>query len=157
MNNQHVPTPTEHDVTGRKLHELTRAQSFAFLRTVPIGRVGISRVEGPLIHPVNFIVLHESVVFRTVPSLKLWAAAANATVAFEADAYASDGSWGWTVLITGTAEEVTKRSDVEELRVELLRSWAFPAADRLVRIAPERVTGRGFGQAVRALAGNQQG
>jgi hypothetical protein len=45
-----------------------------------------------LILPVNFIVLGQSVVFRTGPGTKLGAAMARTAVSFEADGPAADGS-----------------------------------------------------------------
>ena len=140
-------------MAASRLRPLSATQCFKLLRSVHVGRVGISRPEGPLIQPVNFVLLDERVVFRTVSSLKFGAAAANAPVAFETDDYAADGSWGWSVLLTGVAEDVMDDAERRQLRVALLRSWAFPDADRIVRITPATVTGRGFGHAVRALAG----
>ena len=59
--------------------------------------------------PGEFVVSGGAIVFRTVPGTKLDAATAGAVVAFEADAYgtAEDRS-GWSVLVRGVAEEVTR-------------------------------------------------
>jgi hypothetical protein len=142
---------TRPSLDAPRLQRLSREQCFRLLSSTPIGRLGINSVVGPLIQPVNFIVLHERIVFRTVPSTKLEAALASASVAFEADGYAPDGAWGWTVLVRGIAEEIAQGPDLESLRVGLLRSWAFPGANRIVGIQPDEVSGRGFGHAVRAM------
>jgi uncharacterized protein len=120
---------------------------------VRVGRVGIAAGDAPLILPVNFIVLGQSVVFRTGPGTKLGAAMARTAVSFEVDDYAPDGTWGWSVLLHGIASEMTAGPERDSIRVALLRAWAFHegAADRIVRIDPISITGRGFGHAVQAL------
>jgi uncharacterized protein len=145
-------TPT--DLGGEILKDLSRQQCMRLLPTVRVGRVGIGAGGPPLILPVNFVFLDESVVFRTVPGTKLAAATAQAAVTFEADNFAADGAWGWSVLIHGIASEIATGPERDSLRVALLRAWAFRAgtADRIVRIDPTAITGRGFGHAVQALA-----
>jgi nitroimidazol reductase NimA-like FMN-containing flavoprotein (pyridoxamine 5'-phosphate oxidase superfamily) len=136
-----------------RLKDLPPHECLSLLAMARVGRVGIAAGEGPLILPVNFIVLGESVVFRTVPGAKLGAAMARAAVSFEADDYAPDGTWGWSVLLRGIASEMAAGPERDSLRVALLRAWAFHerAADRIVRIDPTSITGRGFGHAVQAL------
>jgi nitroimidazol reductase NimA-like FMN-containing flavoprotein (pyridoxamine 5'-phosphate oxidase superfamily) len=136
-----------------RLKDLLPHECLSLLAMVRVGRVGIAAGEAPLILPVNFIVLGESVVFRTVPGTKLGAAKAGAAVSFEADEYAPDGTWGWSVLLHGIASEMAAGAERDSIRVALLRAWAFHegAADRIVRIDPTSITGRGFGHAVQAL------
>jgi nitroimidazol reductase NimA-like FMN-containing flavoprotein (pyridoxamine 5'-phosphate oxidase superfamily) len=136
-----------------RLKDLLHHECLSLLAMVRVGRVGIAAGEAPLILPVNFIVLGESVVFRTVPGTKLGAAMARAAVSFEADDYAPDGTWGWSVLLHGIASEMAAGPERDSIRVALLRAWAFHegAADRIVRIDPTSITGRGFGHAVHAL------
>jgi len=136
-----------------RLKDLLPHECLSQLAMVRVGRVGIAAGEAPLILPVNFIVLGESVVFRTVPGTKLGAAKAGAAVSFEADEYAPDGTWGWSVLLHGIASEMAAGAERDSIRVTLLRAWAFHegAADRIVRIDPTSITGRGFGHAVQAL------
>lgn len=136
------------------LRDLSPAQCLTLLRSVRVGRVGVS-IEGlPAILPVNFLVLGGSIVFRSAPGAKLEAASGGAIVAFEADSYAADGAWGWSVLVRGAMSEITRDPAFQSTRVELLRAWPFPegGADRIVRIEPSSVSGKGFGVALRALA-----
>ncbi len=138
-----------------KLKGLSRSECLSLLATVRVGRVGIATKEAPLILPVNFVVLNESVVFRTVPGTKLGAARTGAAVSFEADSYAPDGAWGWSVLVHGIASEMSAGPERDQLRIARLRAWAFDEgeADRIVRIDPTAIMGRGFGHAVQALLG----
>jgi uncharacterized protein len=136
-----------------RLKDLSRRQCLSLLSSVRVGRVGVSIGALPAIMPVNFLVLGEAIVFRTVPGTKLDAATAHAVVAFETDDYAPDGAWGWSVLIQGVASEITEGPEHESMRVALLKAWAFPdgLANRIVRIDPTFMSGKGFGPAVRAL------
>lgn len=90
------------------VRELSRGQCLALLSTAPVGRVGVSLGALPVILPVNYVVLDERVVFRTVPGTKLDAATARTVVAFEADGHDPHGTWGWSVLIQGVARELTE-------------------------------------------------
>ncbi len=136
-----------------RLKHLSPPECLGLLALVRVGRVGIAAGEGPLILPVNFIVLGQSVVFRTGSGTKLGAAMARTAVSFEVDDYAPDGTWGWSVLLHGIASEMAAGPERDSIRVALLRAWAFHegAADRIVRIDPTSITGRGFGHAVQAL------
>jgi uncharacterized protein len=133
--------------------DLSRNQCLRLLSSVKVGRVGVSIGALPVILPVNFVVVRENIVFHTVPGTKLDAATAHAVVAFEGDDYAEDGSWGWSVLIQGIASEITGAPEHDDMRVALLRAWAFRGglANRTIRIDPTFISGKGFGQVVRAL------
>lgn len=136
-----------------RLKDLSPHECLSLLAMVRVGRVGMAAGDAPLILPVNFIVLGQSVVFRTGTGTKLGAAMARTAVSFEVDDYAPDGSWGWSVLLHGIASEMTAGPERDSIRVALLRAWAFHegTADRIVRIDPTSITGRGFGPAVQAL------
>lgn len=116
------------------------------LATVPVGRLGISIEALPAILPVNFVLVHEQIVIRTVPGTKLDAAVAQAVVAFEVDACDPAGGWGWSVLVRGRGSEITDPSELAEAQRLPLRAWAQTdgAASRLLRIQTTVVTGRRF-------------
>ena len=94
--------------------------------------------------PVNFVLVGESIVFRTIPGTKLDAAAANAVVAFQVDSYAPEGTSGWSVLVQGVCSEITDPADLLALADIRLRAWAFDVdvATKLVRIEPSFGSGR---------------
>ncbi len=140
MMNSHGYRPTE------TVEELTRAQCLELIATVPVGRIGVSIRALPVILPVNFVLVGESIVFRTIPGTKLDAATANAVVAFEVDSYAPDGTSGWSVLIQGVSSLITDPADLLALADISLRAWAFDGgvATRLVRIESSFIRGRRF-------------
>ena len=124
--------------------ELGPQECLDLLRSVSVGRVGVTIDALPSVLPVNFVVWNGSIVFATVPGTKLDAAAANAVVAFEADAYgSSDAPSGWSVLIRGIARIVTDRGELGEIDQLPLESWAWDGtASRYVCIEPTVMTGR---------------
>jgi uncharacterized protein len=129
-----------------ELEVLDRAECLRLLATAPVGRVGVSIGALPAIFPVNFALVRDSIVFKTVPGTKLDAATRRAVVAFEVDSYAPDGTSGWSVLVQGACSEVTDSVERTALAASPLRAWAFGAgvAERLVRIDLSFVNGRRF-------------
>jgi nitroimidazol reductase NimA-like FMN-containing flavoprotein (pyridoxamine 5'-phosphate oxidase superfamily) len=125
---------------------LDRAECLRLLATVPVGRIAVSIGALPAIFPVNFAVVGDRIVIRTVPGTKLDAATSRAVVAFEADGYAPDGSSGWSVMVQGLCGEVVEPAELTALSASPLRAWAFDegVAARFVRIDLSFVSGRRF-------------
>lgn len=125
---------------------LDRAECLRLLGTVPVGRIGVSIGALPAILPVNFAVVGDRVVIRTVPGTKLDAATRRAVVAFEVDSYAPDGTSGWSVVVQGVCTEVTDADERAALAASDLRAWAFDGgvATRFVRIDLSFISGRRF-------------
>lgn len=128
------------------MEELSRAKCLELMATVPVGRIGVSVRALPVILPVNFALVGENIVFRTIPGTKLDAATANAVVAFEVDSYAPDGTFGWSVLVQGVSSEITDPGELLALASIPLRAWALDdrTATRLVRIESSFISGRRF-------------
>lgn len=130
------------------MRSMTKEQCLALLTTVAIGRVGVSIDALPVILPVNFTVLDDWILFRTVPGTKLDAAMRRSVAAFEADDHAPDGSWGWSVLVRGYAHDLRDGRGVPA--AGRLHPWPFPhgEANHVVGIEATMVTGRRFGTPV---------
>jgi nitroimidazol reductase NimA-like FMN-containing flavoprotein (pyridoxamine 5'-phosphate oxidase superfamily) len=124
--------------------ELTPERCLRLLKTVSVGRVGVTVDALPSVLPVNFVVDDGTIVFRTVRGSKLDTATVGMVVAFEADHYGAETDrWGWSVLVRGVAEEITESADLERVRSLPLESWAFDgSADRYLKIAPTLISGR---------------
>lgn len=130
---------------AKKVEILTRTECFGLLGGQSVGRVGASIGALPVILPVNFAVLGESVIFRTTPGSKLDAATVGAVVAFQADRYEPFGPAGWSVLIQGKASEVSDPRQ-QQLAEGLPLAWWDDRTDagRLVRLEGTHVSGRRF-------------
>lgn len=122
---------------------MSRAQCLELMRTESVGRIGVSIGALPVVLPINYILVAEDVVFRTIPGTRLDAAAKNTVVAFEVDSCAPNGSSGWSVLVQGRCSEVTVSPKVDALA---LRAWASVGgvATRWVRIESSFLSGRRF-------------
>jgi nitroimidazol reductase NimA-like FMN-containing flavoprotein (pyridoxamine 5'-phosphate oxidase superfamily) len=127
---------------------LSRGECIRALERVRVGRVGITSKALPHIVPVNFVVFDNAVYFRTTTGTKLAAATFEAIVAFQADAYAPDGSAGWSVLVIGPCHRVDEDTETVADSGALDELEAWPLGDRArhtVRIDLDKVTGRRFG------------
>ena len=122
---------------------LDQARCVDLLESTPIGRIGFVDDGVPLVLPVNFAWFDDGIVFRTLEGKKLAAAAAAQTVCFEVDHWDPADHTGWSVVVTGTAREVTQWAEYEELERIGLVPW-----DRdqwrpfWIRIDPDAITGR---------------
>lgn len=131
--------------------ELSATESWALLRQAAVGRLAVIVDDRPEVFPVNHLVDHGSVVFRTALGTKL-AAAAGHWVAFEVDGYDPETFSAWSVVVKGEAQEVNRLYDVLEV-VELpLFPWHSAPKSHFVRIEPHSISGRRFQVTSRAAS-----
>ena len=125
------------------VQELTGAEALELLQLHShVGRVGFI-VDGlPMILPVNYLADETSVVFCTEPGSKLSAVAGGASVVFEVDDSRPLYHAGWSVVVKGTAHEITDERQLDELRRGPLHSWATRSTEHWVRISIDEITGR---------------
>ena len=98
----------------------------------------------PDIFPVNHIVDHGSLVFRTAEGTKLAAAVLGTAVAYEADGYDAVRGEAWSVVIRGQAVEIERIHELLAATDLPLFPWQASPKGRFVRIEPESITGRRF-------------
>ena len=84
------------------------------LRATEVGRLAVSITDHPDIFPVNYVVDHGTVVFRTAEGTKLAASVLGRAVAFEIDGYDPEHGDAWSVVIKGQATR--DRTDAGRLR-----------------------------------------
>ena len=118
-------------------------ECFRLLENASIGRIGISSGALPVILPINYRVDGGRILFRTSPGTKLDAATRNAVVAFEVDDVDPVYHAGWSVLVTGVAQDATAQAT--ELAMSATPRWAPGADDRLVAISVDQISGRRLG------------
>ena len=130
----------------RGLVEMTRAECLQLLRTHDFGRLVLVTAEQhiPVIRPVNysFDAASQSVVFRTGDGTKFDALARAAEARFEIDSIDRPTRTGWSVIISGVTEEVTRRSEIERLDRLGLSSWAPGERSHWIRVNARTVSGR---------------
>ena len=123
---------------------LAAHESLELLRSSVVGRLAVSITDHPDIFPINYVVDHGSVVFRTAEGTKLAAAMLGRGVAFEVDGYDQANGEAWSVVIKGHAVEIEKIHDLFDAVDLPLFSWQAAPKPRFVRIEPVDISGRRF-------------
>lgn len=131
-----MPSETIH------LAEISRDECLRLLDGASLGRVGVSVDALPAIFPVFVALVDDVVVFRTVPGTKLISASGGAVVALEVDAFDPETGEGWSVLIRGRARAVIEEGRAERARARLGSRWHYGAAEHLVEVHTDMLTGR---------------
>jgi len=120
---------------------LSETECWNLLSSASVGRL-VTSVDGqPEIFPVNFVVQHRTVLFRTAEGTKLISAAIN-NVLFEADDH--NVAEGWSVIVKGMARLLRTDEEIDEAERARLLPWTATVKQHFVRIRPLRVTGRRF-------------
>src|SRR6516165_9852634 len=109
---------------------------------VALGRLVTSADGQPEIFPVNFVVQHRTVLFRTAEGTKLVSTAINNRVLFEADDH--NAVEGWSVILKGTARMLRTNEELKEAERAQLLPWTATLKQHYVRIQPISITGRRF-------------
>jgi nitroimidazol reductase NimA-like FMN-containing flavoprotein (pyridoxamine 5'-phosphate oxidase superfamily) len=121
---------------------MSQEECLALLGAASVGRVAFVGPSGPVIHPVNYLMDHDTIVVRTSP-YTLFGGHASGQVAFEVDEIDAWLTRGWSVLVTGRCEPVDDPEEAIELRRQgRLEPWADGHRNMFVRITPREITGR---------------
>ena len=121
---------------------LGRSECLRRLSCASLGRLAVTVGALPVILPVNFLLDLDRVLIRTTTGTKLDAATRHAVVAFEVDDFDGFSHTGWSVCVTGVARKVTDRDDLDYINRLPLAHWAPDAADHVIALSTEIVTGR---------------
>lgn len=125
------------------LSAIERHECVGLLGQGEVGRLAVVDGGQPLVFPVNYAMAEESPVFRTAPGTKLRAGEGRA-VCFEVDSIDPETRTGWSVLVVGWLEEVTRYDPYLYKTVVALGVEPWSEGDRphLMRVVPRRITGR---------------
>ena len=126
------------------IEDLAEDECFDLLKRHHFGRVAIAEGadQPPMIMPLNYLIDADTVVVRTDPDSMLGGALRDAMVTFEIDGVDQLQRTGWSVVVSGRAQEVEDPSDLRELSQTPLLPWAPGDRSQYVRITPGSVTGR---------------
>jgi uncharacterized protein len=124
---------------------LTRAECLDLLAQVDVGRVGVSMDALPVIVPVHFSVVDDSVVFRSTLGTRLDAATLGAVVAFQADGYDPPRTSGWSVMLQGVAAAAPDGVRDPPVGPGSAHPWLSGDGDhRLIQLATDNLRGWRF-------------
>ena len=112
-------------------------ECLVLLRWETVGRLAYcARGEAPIVVPVNFVVVDDSIIFRSDDGPKL-DAIREGPVSLQVDRYHWYQRAGWSVLVRGVAHEVFVGDDVPDPM-----PWAPGTKGHWVRIVPTAISGR---------------
>lgn len=126
---------------GSNTEELPVAACWQLIREAVVGRLAVTTRGAPDIFPVNHVVDHGSVVFRTGAGTKL-AAADGHDVAFEVDGYDASEGIAWSVVVKGAARQISEKNESAYADSLGLAPWQDGPKPRFLRIEASSVTGR---------------
>jgi nitroimidazol reductase NimA-like FMN-containing flavoprotein (pyridoxamine 5'-phosphate oxidase superfamily) len=104
--------------------------------------VGLNAPAGPQILPVTYAYYAKTIVFRTSPYGVLSSLGRHTRVAFEIDDIDEERESGWSVLVLGSAERVTREYTLTSLWKDGPVPWAEGTRNLFIMITPETITGR---------------
>lgn len=107
-----------------------------------IGRIAFNTATGPIVLPVNFAVMADTIVIRTGEGTVI-DAHADGVVALEVDHIDDALCQGWSVLVRGPSHRVRHPAELRRVENEAA-VWPWVGRDRdvYVRIMPATITGR---------------
>lgn len=133
------------DATAVAMEELASSECWRLLRTTVVGRVAMHCGDDDVdVFPVNYVVDHGSVVFRTAAGTKLAHVLAERRVTFEADDSDFSDGVAWSVVAKGPSTAIQLRQDVIEAFDLDVHPWHAGVKPTFVRLVPEQITGRRF-------------
>jgi len=126
--------------------DLDRTECLRLLAATGVGRivVNVTEWDHPVIRPVNYLFDEptQSVLIRSALGSKLHALLRSAKAAFEIDGTDSAGRVGWSVIIVGVTEEITKPPELRRIESLGLEPWAPGHKGHWIRIRANTVSGR---------------
>ena len=128
-----------------RLVPLDRDECLMLLELETVGRVAVaSGRNAPVMIPVSFLMNDESPVFRTEePSVV--SALGGGVISLQVDRFDWYRHTGWSVLVTGIAEEVSEveASDPDD-RLRAVRIRVSQITGRLIKLDPMPVEAGGY-------------
>jgi nitroimidazol reductase NimA-like FMN-containing flavoprotein (pyridoxamine 5'-phosphate oxidase superfamily) len=134
---------------SRAFSTLSEDECRRLLETHDLGRIALVVDGSPQIFPVNYAYSDDVVVFRTSEGLKL-DRSPLAPVAFEIDGLEPETSSAWSVMVQGTAQNITRTIDTrsERLRKLTVQPAAPGKRSDWIGIYVHRLSGRRFKVAI---------
>ena len=126
----------------RAVSKLMPAECRRLIAPGGVGRIAFGTFSGPIVVPVNFAVLADTLVIRTAEGTVI-DGHADEQVALEVDLIDEALCQGWSVLVRGPAHRVAHPAELRRLQEEAaVWPWAGGEREVYVRIVPREVTGR---------------
>ena len=125
---------------------LDRDRCLELLGADQIGRLAVVAGGAPVIFPINYCLDGADIVFRSDPGTKL-NHGPRSRACFEIDSFDRENRAGWSVVVAGRLEEVTRydSSTLQRLQALPVDPWVGGVKAHWMRLVAEAVTGRRVG------------
>jgi nitroimidazol reductase NimA-like FMN-containing flavoprotein (pyridoxamine 5'-phosphate oxidase superfamily) len=137
-----APANTDPGHQLEHLEEIGREECLHLLKAHGVGRVGANVRCRPIIYPVNYSLVDDSILFLIRPGSDLDRAIEGTILAFEIDSANFTYHEGWSVLVIGRSAHVSDPSALKRARGLSLMPWAGGERTSMVRIVLDDVSGR---------------
>jgi nitroimidazol reductase NimA-like FMN-containing flavoprotein (pyridoxamine 5'-phosphate oxidase superfamily) len=133
------------EARAQSIEVLSPDECFLLLGSRSLGRIAFNADGQPEIFPINYAMEGRIVVFRTAPGTKL-DLVPKARLAFEVDDWDPTLGLGWSVVVKGLAEEVTRNlgRTADHIRIAPVHPVAPGERWHWLAIQPLEVSGRRF-------------
>ena len=131
---------------GSTFTEMSPAQCRERIAGGGVGRIVWCAHGRPQIQPVNYAVVDDKVVFRTAPYTSLGMQVDCQPVVFEVDEVDHEAQRGWSVVVQAEARVVHDPDELMRLRRLGPQPWAEGQRNLVIRLLPQRMTGRVVGE-----------
>jgi nitroimidazol reductase NimA-like FMN-containing flavoprotein (pyridoxamine 5'-phosphate oxidase superfamily) len=121
---------------------LDLGECMELLAAKSVGRIAYASDAGARILPVNYVLVDDSVIFRTVPDGEIFHHALSSVCAFEIDETDESFRSGWSVVVVGRLQLATEDDFAHMLYGKLPEPWAGGNRYMFVRLPCEQVSGR---------------
>lgn len=127
---------------GGRLEVLDETECRRLLVVGSVGRLGYRAGAEQRIVPMNYVLAHQHLVFRTSAESEIAESALGSPVAFEVDEVDPFLQAGWNVLVSGVAEELP-RTELRAMDVgETPEPWASGTRSLYLRVPLTTISGR---------------
>ena len=132
-------------IDDQSAEELSESVCLGLLRTVDFGRFAVTSSDGGVdIFPVNFVVDHGTILFKSAPGAKIDRVRDVQLAAFEADHHDWYERSAWSVVVKARPSVVEKHAEVVDLFDVKVDAWHPGHKSHFVRLVPTSITGRRF-------------
>ncbi|KRE80418.1 pyridoxamine 5'-phosphate oxidase family protein [Arthrobacter sp. Soil762] len=125
------------------IERLSPDECWELLGRTSVGRFAVIVEDHPEIFPVNYVLEHGSIVFRTGVGTKYWATMKD-PCALEIDGYDASSGKAWSVVVRGRTRLILDREEKKAADALNLDPWQPGSKSHYLRLDFEAVTGRRF-------------
>lgn len=125
------------------IERITPDECLELLSQTTVGRLAVIVENHPDIFPVNYVVDHGSIIFRTGIGTKFRSTMRD-SCALEIDGFDAGSGKAWSVVVRGTAHLMVDRQEKAAADALHLDPWQPGRKSHYLRLTLDAVTGRRF-------------